>query len=105
MKSILLIAAFSTALAAANQPRIFTGIITDTMCKKEHTMVAGKPDDKCIAMCVKGSSEYALYDGKDVLKLSNQKTPAKFAAQRVKVTGSLNEKTKTIKVTTIEAEG
>ena len=68
-------------------------------------MLPGQPDDKCIAMCVKGSSEYALNDGTEVLRLSDQKSPAKFAAQRVKVTGTLNEKTKTIKLTTIEAEG
>ena len=106
MKSILLATVFATVLAAANQPQTFTGVITDTMCKKEHTMVAGQPDDKCIAMCVKGtSSQYGLYDGKEVLKLSDQKTPAKFAAQRVKITGTLNEKTKTIKVATIEAAG
>jgi hypothetical protein len=105
MKSILLATIFAAALAA-NQPQTFTGVITDTMCKKEHTMVAGQPDDKCIAMCVKGtSSQYALYDGKEVLKLSDQKTPAKFAAKRVKVTGVLDEKTKTIKVASIEAAG
>jgi hypothetical protein len=83
-----------------------TGVITDTMCGKTHGMVAGQPDDKCIAMCVKGtSSQYALNDGKSVLKLSDQKSPAKFAAQRVKVTETLNEKTLTIKVSSIEPEG
>ncbi len=69
-------------------------------------MTAGQTDDKCIAMCVKGSSsQYALYDGKEVLKLSDQKKPAQFTAKRVKVTGTLNEKTKTIKVDSIEPEG
>jgi hypothetical protein len=69
-------------------------------------MVTGQPDEKCIAMCVKGSSsQYALFDGKTVLKLSDQKSPAKYAAQRVKVIGTLNEKTQTIKVSSIEPEG
>ena len=67
-------------------------------------MLAGQPDDKCIAICVKGASQYALYDGKDVLKLSDQTTPGKFAAQRVTVTGTLNPKTRTIKVSSIEPE-
>jgi hypothetical protein len=76
------------------------------MCGKAHGMMAGQPDDKCIAMCVKGSSsQYALNDGDRILKLSDQKTPAKYAAQRVRVTGFLNEKTKTIKVSSIEPEG
>jgi hypothetical protein len=104
-RAILLAAAIGLTAAAADQ-QTFTGVITDTMCGKTHGMLAGQPDDKCIAMCVKGtSSQYALYDGKTVLKLSDHKTPAKFAARRVKVTGTLNEKTQTIKVNSIEAEG
>ena len=104
-KTILLAAAAASVLVAVEQ-QTFSGVITDTMCGKAHGMVAGQPDDKCIAMCVKGtSSQYALYDGKAVLKLSDQKTPAKYAAQHVKVTGTLNGKTQTIKVRSIEPEG
>ena len=80
----------------------FTGTITDTMCGAKHTMMKDQPDDKCIRMCVKGSSEYALFDGQTVLKLSNQSKSAKFAAQKVKVAGTLDEKTKTIKITSID---
>ena len=100
MKRTILLLSLSTGLFAET----FTGIITDTICGKSHTMMAGQPDEKCIAACVKGSSQYALYDGKQVLKLSDQKLPAKFAAKRVKVSGTLNEKTHTIKVISIEAE-
>lgn len=82
----------------------FTGVITDTMCGAKHAMMKNQPDEKCVAMCTKGSGEYALFDGKTVLKLSDQKTPAKFAAQRVKVTGTLDEKSQKIKVTAIEPE-
>ncbi len=80
----------------------FTGVITDTMCGAKHTMMKDQTDDKCVKMCVKGSSEYALYDGQSVFKLSDQSKPAKFAAKKVKITGSLDTKTKTIKVTAIE---
>jgi hypothetical protein len=84
---------------------IRSGVITDTMCGKAHGMMANQPDDKCIAMCVKGtSSQYALFDGKEIWKLTDQKKPARLAAQHVKVTGTLNEKTKTIKVESIEPE-
>jgi len=105
MKTMILIAvAMAGALTAADH-QTFTGVITDTMCGKKHGMLPGQPDEKCIAACVKGSSsQYALYDGKAVLKLSDQKTPAKYAAQKVKVTGTLNEKTQTIKVVSIEPE-
>jgi hypothetical protein len=80
----------------------FTGVVTDTMCGAKHTMMKDQPDDKCVKMCVKGSSEYALYDGQNIFKFSDQNKPAKFAAQKVRVTGTLDPKTKTIKVSAIE---
>ena len=99
-----LIIAFSfAALLAADAPGSFTGVITDTMCGAKHDMMKGSPDDQCVKMCAKGSSDYALYDGKDVWKLSNQKRAAKFPAHRVIVTGTANTSTKTINVISIEA--
>jgi hypothetical protein len=80
----------------------FTGVVTDTMCGAKHTMMKDQPDDKCVQMCVKGSSDYGLFDGKNVFKLSDQGKAAKFAAQKVKVTGTLDPKTKTIKITSID---
>src|SRR5215471_14435811 len=89
MKRLIILTAALAGMLGAADRQTFTGVITDTMCGKSHGMVAGQPDDKCIAMCVKGtSSQYALYDGKSVLELSDQKTPAKYAARRVKVTGT-----------------
>ncbi|HKE26570.1 MAG TPA: hypothetical protein VKB88_29650 [Bryobacteraceae bacterium] len=106
MKRFLIFAAALAGILAAADQQTFTGVITDTMCGKAHGMMPGQPDDKCVAMCVKGSSsQYALYDGKSVLKLSDQKMPAKYAAQHVKVTGTLNEKTQTIRVSSIASEG
>jgi hypothetical protein len=106
LKRFLILAAALAGILAAADQQTFTGVITDTMCGKAHGMVPGQPNDKCIAMCVKGtSSQYALYDGKAVLKLSDQKMPARYIAQRVKVTGILNDKTQTIKVSSIEPEG
>ena len=102
MKRAILFLAVCGALAAANQT--FTGRITDTMCGARHGMAKGQSDAECTRACVKNSSsQYALYDGKSVLRLSDQKTPAKFTGQTVKVTGTYNQKTKTIKVTSIEA--
>jgi hypothetical protein len=91
-----------TILLALSLAETFTGTISDTMCVAKHTMMKDQPDDKCVRMCVKGSSDYALFDGKNIFKLSDQSKPAKFAAQKVKVTGTLNTKTNTIKITTIE---
>jgi Protein of unknown function (DUF5818) len=46
---------------------------------------------------------YVLYDGKQVYALSDQRTPEQFAAQKVRVTGTLDAKTKTIQVESISA--
>jgi hypothetical protein len=103
MKNVwLIVLALTGAVKAANAPMTFTGVITDTLCGVSHAMMKARSDADCVKLCVKGSGEYALFDGQNVLKLSDQKTPAKFAAQKVRVTGSYDEKTKTIKVTSIE---
>lgn len=103
MKTIRLVFAAAAVFAAAHASETFTGVITDTMCGAKHSMMKDQPDEQCITMCVKGSSQYALFDGKNVVKLSDQKKPAKFAAQRVRVTGTFDSKSKTIKVESIEA--
>jgi hypothetical protein len=92
-------------LLAAGEPATFVGVITDTLCGRTHGMMKAQSDEACVKMCVKGSGEFALYDGKNILKLSDQKLPAKFAAQRVKVTGILDEKALRIKVKSIEPAG
>jgi len=104
MKIAIFASLFAALLSAADAPQIFTGTITDTMCGAHHTMVKGASDEECLRLCIKSSShQYALYDGKSVIRLSDQKMPAKFAAQAVKVTGSYNQKINTIKVAMIEA--
>jgi hypothetical protein len=90
-----------TILLALGLAETFTGVVTDTMCGAKHTMMKG-PDDKCVRMCVKGSSDYALFDGENVFKLSDAGKSAKFAARRVKIEGTMDAKTKTIKVSSIE---
>ncbi len=89
-------------LAAAAGPQSFTGVITDTMCGANHKPMNVTPDSKCVLECVKHGSKYALVVGTNVYVLSDQQTPEKFAAQKVKVTGALNEKTKILKVDKIE---
>ena len=104
-KQFALAIAFATAalLCAAPAER-FTGTITDDMCDKDHATMKMGPDAKCVAECVKTMhARYALNDGKNVYVLSDQKKPAKFAAKKVIVTGTLDNATKTIKVASIEA--
>ena len=92
---------------ASAAPQTFTGVITDTMCGKDHAMMKVSPDSKCVVECVKGdkNTKYALFDGKNVYVLSDQKTPEQFAGKKVTVTGTLYEKTKILKVDLIAAGG
>jgi hypothetical protein len=93
-------------LSAAPGKQTFTGTITDSMCTTaDHSqMKMGPTDADCTKACVSiHGATYVLYDGKNVYQLSDQKTPEKFAAKKVTVTGTLDAKTKTIKVDSITA--
>ena len=92
-------------LVSAADQKAFTGVITDTMCGKDHAAMKVSPDSKCVVECVKHdkTTKYALLDGTNVYVLSDQRTPQKFAAQKVKVVGTLDAKTKTIQVESIAA--
>ena len=101
--TILMIAA--GLMFAAGNKQTFTGTITDNMCEKaDHKAMNMGPNPKCVVECVKGmGAQYVLYDGKTAYTLSDQKTPEKFAAKKVTVTGTLDQKTKTIQVDSIQA--
>lgn len=81
----------------------FTGVITESMCVDDHKAMKMGPDPDCIKACAKQGTKYVLFDGKKTYKLSDQQTPAQFAAQKVKITGTLYEKTGIIQVNKIEA--
>jgi hypothetical protein len=103
----LLVSLFLVAAQSAGPAKpTFTGIITDDMCARaDHSgMRMGPTDAECTKACVMAhGASYVLYDGKSAYVLSDQKTPEKFAGQKVSVTGTLDEKTKTIKVDSITA--
>jgi hypothetical protein len=95
------------ALAAGAATQTFTGVITDTMCGKGHAMMNVTPDSKCVLECAQHdkNTKYAVFDGKNIYVLSDQKTPEQFAGQKVKVRGTLYEKTKILTVDSITADG
>ena len=100
LAAIILCASFSLAAET------FTGVITDTMCGADHSHMGIKPDSKCVVECVRMDPKrykYALWDGAKLYTLSDQQTPEKFAAKKVKITGVLFEKTGIIRVDKIEA--
>lgn len=104
MKLIALSLAAAVIMLAADGPQTITGTITENMCGGNHKAMDMGPDPKCIADCVKSmGAKYALWDGKTVYELSDQKGAAKFAAKKVKITGTVDEQAKTIQVTSIAA--
>lgn len=106
MKSILLTLAAGAALCAQGPAKTFTGVITDTMCGRDHTHMGVSPDAKCVRDCVRsGQYKYALLVGNQMYVLSDQQTPEKFAAQKVTVRGVFYEKTRILKVDSITSHG
>ena len=104
MKHLILSLLAVAALSAAQGKQTFTGTITDSECAKagHSQMQMGPTDAECTIACIDiHGATYVLYDGKDVYTLSDQRTPEKFAAQKVKVIGTLDSKTKTIQVDSI----
>ena len=101
---LALLAAASLAPIASGAT--FHGIITDSECVKgDHkAMNMGSNDEQCVKACVDvHGARYVLWDGYASYDLSDQKTPEQFAAKKVIVTGTLDAKTKTIKVDSIKA--
>ena len=102
ISSLLVVA----ALSAAPRTQTFIGVITDNMCGRggHAQMRMGPTDAECTTACVSiHGATYVLYDGKEVYALSDQRTPEKFAGQKVRVTGTLDAKAKTIQVDSISA--
>jgi hypothetical protein len=93
------------ALQAAAAKRTFIGTITDSVCGGDHAaMRMGPTDAECTVACVEEhGATYVLNDGTNVYALSDQRTPAKFAARRVTVIGTLDARTRTIQVDSITA--
>jgi hypothetical protein len=107
MKHLIFYLLVGAALAATPAKQTFTGIITDDNCPKaDHSqMRMGPTDAECAMACIDAhGAQYGLYDGADFYTLSDQRTPEKFIGKKVKVVGTLDAKTKTIQVDSIEVE-
>jgi hypothetical protein len=105
--NLLAVAGLTTTLAAAPAKQAFTGTITDDNCPKaDHSrMQMGPTDAECAKACIEShGAVYGLFDGKNFYTLSAQQTAEKFVAKKVKVIGTLDNKTKTIQVTAIALE-
>ena len=105
MKHLLWSLLAVAALSAASGKPTFTGIVTDDVCGNAgHShMQMGPTDAECTLACIDAhGARYVLAEGKNVYRLSDQRTPERFAGKRVKVTGTLDARTKTIRVDSIQ---
>jgi hypothetical protein len=74
----------------------FTGEIQDSNC----AATAEHVEKECALTCVRHGAKWVLYDPlkDEVYQLDDQDMPAKFAAQKVTITGTFDKSTKTIHV-------
>jgi hypothetical protein len=82
------------AVGAASDQRTWTGVISDSMCKRHHESGAEgqqTTDPDCTRDCVKGGSKYVLLTHDAVYPIANQdhKQLAEHAGTRVIVRGTL----------------
>ena len=100
----LLVFLLAGAALAAPAKQTFTGVITDSECGSagHARMRMGPTDAECTYACIQAhGAQYVLLAGKTIYNLSNQQLPEKFAGAKVRITGTLDAKTKTIQVETI----
>jgi hypothetical protein len=101
MKHLIPTLLAAAAVSAAPGPQTFTGTITDNMCAKggHAQMRMGPTDAECTVACVEvHGATYVIDDGKNVYALSDQVMPEKLAGRKVRVVGTLDVQTKTIRV-------
>ncbi len=114
MGSVLCLASLSHA---GEGVRTFRGEISDSQCAMNvHSLThshqemlkskgMGGTSALCSTHCAKQmGGEFVLSAGKEVYRLDNQPEAEKFAGQRVKISGTLNAKTKTIHMLTTGPE-
>lgn len=100
--------ATSTSTGAADiYEGTINGVISDSMCGKDHTKMGalGKDPAACIAKCVAGGAKYVLVDSKgDSYALSDQAKAKELAAKSVAITGHIDPKEKSIHVHSIVSQ-
>ena len=100
---------------AEEKPHTFTGEIADSQCalnvhsfdKSHQEMLkvksVGKTAADCTLYCIKNrGGRFVLQNKRSVFHLDNQELAEPFAGRKVKVTGTLDAKTETIQVRSID---
>src|SRR5580700_8945596 len=110
---VVLVVLSPAPLAAGEEE--FTGMIADSQCalnvhslSQSHKEMlaskeAGTTDADCVWYCVsQRGGRFVLQNKSKIYKLDKQDIGRKFAGNKVRVTGTLDPKTNTIHVTSIE---
>jgi len=112
-RSQISIAAFSMVFGLAtvlvpNRDRTFRGEIMDSFCadmgSHETITISVKSARECTLDCVKFGAKYVLYSANrnKAYRLDDQGTPAMFAGEKVRITGTYDNETNIIHVETIQ---
>jgi len=109
----ILLSAVNPALQAGDE--VFKGEIADSQCALNvHSLTrshkemlqgnaVGKTEADCVWYCVKErGGRFMLQDKSKIYKLDKQDVAHELAGKKVKITGTLDPKTDTIHVTSIE---
>lgn len=100
---------FGLAIAVVpNRDKTFRGEIMDSFCAEmgSHETITNsfKSARDCTLSCVKLGASYELYssDKNKAYRLDDQRTPAMFAGEKVRITGIYDANTNTIHIETIQ---
>jgi hypothetical protein len=117
LRLILLLLLVIPAASSQVRAETFTGEIADSSCaynvhslSRSHKEMLkskewGKTAADCTRRCVnKFGASYVLVHNNDVYRLEQQEMAEKFAGQKVKIHGTVEKATSTIKIEEIEAE-
>ena len=102
--NVLVIFLALSVFSAAPRTQTFTGFVSDDMCGTagHARMQMGPTDAECTTACIAAHGAlYVLVVGKNEYTLSDQKAPASFAGQKVRVVGTLDAKRKTMRIDSI----
>ncbi len=83
------------------------GVISDSMCGKDHSKMGteGADPKACIEKCISSGAKYVLVDEKgDSYALSDQEKPKELAGAKVAITGHIDPTDKSIHVHSIVSQ-
>jgi hypothetical protein len=100
---MLAITALVGVMSLQGADQNWTGQISDSVCAKKHPEGDGQKGlavrKQCIEVCIRNHASYVLVSNDVVYEIANQNEPglAKYAGEDVKVTGTIDGNTITVK--------